>query len=69
MVDLAKEYLIIELAEKRKIPIYIAEDIVDEVQYKVTEYLAGTSEYDSIESILKDYLGLEKDFSWVFLKQ
>lgn len=55
------------LSSAKNIDYYVMEDIVDECQSKVSEYLLGESEYSSVEEIVWDYLELGELYAWIFV--
>ena len=71
MADYGKEEIIKILMRRDKISHFIAEDIVDEVQYVVNDILdSEMTDFERVEAIeeaIKDYLGLDPDYIFAFL--
>lgn len=71
MADYGKEEIIKILMHRDNISHFIAEDIVDEVQYVVNDILdSELSDFErlsEIEETIKDYLGLDPDYIFAFL--
>ena len=65
MCDLAKIRIIENLVKQGRTH-EEAEELVQETQFEVIDFLTGKRAYQSIEQIIFEYLGLPSDFAWVF---
>lgn len=61
------ESLAVLLAAKEDIDIETAEEIVDEVVYKIRDFMDGESEYNSVAEIISDFLDLGSSYSELFI--
>lgn len=67
MVEKAKEAIVQRIRQIRGISRKEAEEIVQEAQYAVNDFLAGESTYKSVEAIIDDYLDLPPKYAWIFI--
>lgn len=66
----AKRALAFFISVVDEIPIYAAEDIIDEAQLicnQIRFFNENPSGYTTIEEVIDDYLGLGDRFTWIFL--
>lgn len=66
--DRAKRSLAIFIADAQQIPIYAAEDLIDETQRicELIHEIPGYRGYFSIPAVLEDYLGIDFRYEWIF---
>ena len=65
MCDLAKSRIIENLVKQGR-PREEAEELIQETQYEVIDFINGKRTYQSIEQIIFEYSGLPSKFAWVF---
>ena len=64
----AKKSLAIFISDSHQIPIYAAEDMIDEAQ-RICDLIhecPGYLGYFSIPTVIEDYLGLDFRYAWLF---
>lgn len=57
-----RKNIIKEVQKQHGVSYFIAEDIVDNMEYEIADYLDGNHFVDSMETLIKNYFDLPKNW-------
>lgn len=55
---MTRKNIIKAIQKQHGIPYFIAEDITDNLESEIAEYLDGNHKYDSLETLIKQYVSI-----------